>query len=322
MQLCELCLYFILYFSLSKGQDYLSAINTAKLNSCVGNESFVIAQTFRKRTFAGNDCSFCPKETWLEIMRQTDLNYGNRNYLFINVGFNKGYNFATFCNVFHPHSGLTPKIWFGAIKDLNIMSEKEACGNCKDCKVEYFMPKQLGPHTRTDLVFVGIDLNPSSVELVSNITTKLQSQSSIDFSRVFLYLGHAAASNVSVSIEKDCGPFGVGSEYCSLRIRRRRKLVQLDVLTVDQLVNDLQNRMNLPSGFRHREKSIDILMIDTEGHDAVVLGGARESLRKGRVRAVIFEYHEKAQWAFYKLEEVVKELSRYDFACYFQGFLS
>eukprot|EP01036_Dinobryon_divergens_P034063 gene34063-44011_t len=53
--------------------------------------------------------------------------------------------------------------------------------------------------------------------------------------------------------------------------------------------------------------AIDILMIDTEGHDALVIRGAKHLLKRHAIRCLVFEYHELFPWSEMKLEETGAE---------------
>ena len=65
-------------------------------------------------------------------------------------------------------------------------------------------------------------------------------------------------------------------------------------------------------------ESIDLLSIDTEGHDMKVLEGAKTTL--ARVRFLEFEYHIVNLWATTDLHDLVQWLGQqYGFVCYWQG---
>eukprot|EP00614_Pseudopedinella_elastica_P028723 CAMPEP_0172617080 /NCGR_PEP_ID=MMETSP1068-20121228/70021_1 /TAXON_ID=35684 /ORGANISM="Pseudopedinella elastica, Strain CCMP716" /LENGTH=150 /DNA_ID=CAMNT_0013422747 /DNA_START=760 /DNA_END=1209 /DNA_ORIENTATION=+ len=59
-----------------------------------------------------------------------------------------------------------------------------------------------------------------------------------------------------------------------------------------------------------------LLSIDTEGHDALVLQGAANTLRSGKLNYVEFEYHEVGPWGRMKLEDTINLLDSFDFDCY------
>jgi hypothetical protein len=64
---------------------------------------------------------------------------------------------------------------------------------------------------------------------------------------------------------------------------------------------------------------VDILMIDTEGHDPLVLQGSRGLLQQALIRVVIFEYHHVGLWNQFKLQDIMLELDSYGYDCFFQG---
>ena len=63
---------------------------------------------------------------------------------------------------------------------------------------------------------------------------------------------------------------------------------------------------------------IDVLSIDTEGHDALVLQGGINTLAKG-VGYVEFEYHYVGPWASIRLQDVLALLHGFGFVCYWLG---
>jgi hypothetical protein len=66
--------------------------------------------------------------------------------------------------------------------------------------------------------------------------------------------------------------------------------------------------------------SIAWLVIDTEGHDALVLRGAMQLLRTRRVGVIEFEYHGIGSWANESIHETINllhDLGRYE--CFWQG---
>lgn len=67
------------------------------------------------------------------------------------------------------------------------------------------------------------------------------------------------------------------------------------------------------------EDMVDILQIDTEGHDAEVLKSARRLIQGHRVRALIFEYHGYKPWADTMLKEVLLTITTHHMVCYYMG---
>lgn len=85
--------------------------------------------------WGGHDGTACPTDDWLLSMAQHD--FPKRTGTFINVGFNKGFNYALWLNMFLPWSGVTNSVLFQGIqsKSTNTSLVEPACGACMDCMV-------------------------------------------------------------------------------------------------------------------------------------------------------------------------------------------
>src|SRR5687767_13340583 len=64
---------------------------------------------------------------------------------------------------------------------------------------------------------------------------------------------------------------------------------------------------------------VDMLFIDTEGHDPIILAGAESQLERRLVRCLAFEYHEMGEWRSHQLEDVVRRLDSIGYDCFLQG---
>ncbi|KAH9261078.1 hypothetical protein BASA81_000782 [Batrachochytrium salamandrivorans] len=83
-------------------------------------------------------------------------------------------------------------------------------------------------------------------------------------------------------------------------------VASVPVLTVDEVVS------------RHKLDHVDVLKIDTEGHDPLVLLGASNLLAKHQVTLVIFEYNKMWDFSHHTLYKVVHD--RFGgYACYLEG---
>ena len=110
---------------------------------CTENESKLLASlfihndhinSFNKKKYDGSNC---PTEGWFEVMRDSDIKRKN-NGIFINIGFNKGYNFANWMNLYAPWTGVTPLLWFNYLQSkYNMEDSKEPCGICNECHVTF-----------------------------------------------------------------------------------------------------------------------------------------------------------------------------------------
>merc|ERR1719174_2933080 len=94
---------------------------------------------------------------------------------------------------------------------------------------------------------------------------------------------------------EDAG-IGHGSNFAAAQGTVRGE-VPVHQVTVDQLL--------AKRGFRN----VDVLTIDTEGHDPTVIKGAEEALQKGLVRFLVFEVHQDLKdtsWATTSLYAVLQ----------------
>ena len=241
----------------------------------------------------------------------------------INIGFNKGYNFALWASLWLPHSNVNAQTWYQALNDSGVND----CGACKDCKYRIVTPHIATNTSVQGLNMIGIDLNKKNMRVVDNVMMRLamQSRGSNDMSIKTIHA--AASSKKGLMWMRRCGP---GNETCSLdttvvpdqeaKTKSFRELEEVydrvPVTTVDQLVSRLTANGSLythtarspPSGLPRTV--VDILQIDTEGNDALVLSGARNTLRRGLVRLLLFEYHVEPPWSRTSLEEVVGMLAK------------
>lgn len=83
------------------------------------------------------DHSSCAQEFWLSMLYEVEP---SPDKVFLNVGFNKGYNFAIWLSLWMPSLGINPRSWYSSMLNHS-QSEKSSsagemlCGYCKDCKV-------------------------------------------------------------------------------------------------------------------------------------------------------------------------------------------
>ncbi len=64
---------------------------------------------------------------------------------------------------------------------------------------------------------------------------------------------------------------------------------------------------------------IDVLKIDTEGHDPAVLAGAYKALSERRVNALSFEYHSLWERTNTTLRQCLDYLETFGYSCYYDG---
>lgn len=120
-----------------------SSIYSKKSIICTEDESNKLAKlfvhydhinSFNRKKYDGSNCPF---EGWFESMRDSDVKTKS-NGIFINIGFNKGYNFANWMNLYAPWTGVTPLIWYDTLQRKYKMNDNdEPCGVCNDCHVTF-----------------------------------------------------------------------------------------------------------------------------------------------------------------------------------------
>ena len=289
--------------------------------NCTAEEASDIAHRFRK-SGRNDDGSRCPRETWLEAMASID---DMPTKLFVNIGFNKGYNFAVWANLFAPWTEIDSMKWFRAIdKTETYPNWKDACGKCNDCWVKINTSKWSFTEQETSITIIGLDLNEQNVRLVKDVQRYIieENRDTVNFRKVNITLIHAGGSDKDGEIVlNSCA---TGDESCSLdspvnqsgdidNNGTQSKLVPL--LTVEKLITNLDDFEGLSAGGH----IVDILMIDAEGFDPLILKGSNELFRQGRVRCVIFEYHGVGPWLTYFLRDIVNEFDKFEMDCYFQG---
>ena len=289
---------------------WLFAISTILLlaadvlgKSCTNQEANVIARAFRALKY---DKTHCPEEKWMEEMRNIDP---SPSKIIIDIGFNKGYNFAYWLNLWTPHLQVSKQYWMNRIKEaLPTISEYDLCGYCKDCKGLPVSTHVLADKSYDDeeLTLIGLDINPTNLWLSQRIFQTIAPPTGTGhrykMPRLYTYLAAATKADGNISVWNCTGSV---NEVCKIiYYKSNREQMTVPAVTVDTFVRAISTGgstggstgtardvsplfdVRIPHTAR-----IDILLVDTEGHDAEVLLGALGTLRAGRVRVIVFEYH-------------------------------
>eukprot|EP01035_Chromulina_nebulosa_P032784 gene32784-43821_t len=144
--------------------------NYSRSLHCKETESSFLSKVFRDTRSI--EKSFCPKETWLESMRDSNIEHGKSSGVFVNIGFNKGYNFAIWMNLLVPWSFMTAKVWHAGLLQFMNKDKEETCGFCHDC--ETVVKSTSSGHDRnessSEYVFIGVDINRRNIDLVSSVS--------------------------------------------------------------------------------------------------------------------------------------------------------
>jgi len=195
-----------------------------------------------------------------------------------------------------------------------------------------------------------MDINKNNIDMVNYILETVSTSSITNNNYVSTYLvwGGGSDRKALIHIPK-CPP---ASETCfipdnseNITVDELKEKYHVDIDTihaipVDQLVEEVslkykgkhpilasiiddyyneENKNVRIDKNNHTFSKVDVLMIDTEGHDDLVIHGSRHLLKHGAIRSIIFEYHNLGLWSGTKLEMTIKDLDYYGYDCYFEG---
>ena len=155
------------YLFLLSAQGYN---NNSRSLHCTEYESNKLSALFRDIRYSVEQTS-CPKETWLESMRDWNIEHGRSSGVFVNIGFNKGYNFAIWMNLLVPWSLMTPKVWYEGLQKVMDKDKDDECGLCGDCKtvISSTSLNDKRNESSSEYVFIGVDINRRNIDLVSSV---------------------------------------------------------------------------------------------------------------------------------------------------------
>ena len=204
------------------------------------------------------------------------------NMVILNVGANKGFNVNSFLNRFQRGWNITNAAWHGH-------SPSAGCGVCGACERE------------VDLLYGRANVYALAVEMASANYENLQT-----LFATFKVPGDVihAAGGAQPGVAYEPANLTLGTEHWGIQAHG----IEITMVSVDQLVAE------------RKLDSVDLLSIDTEGHDAPVLRGSAKTLEKRIAKIVEFEYHGVGAWATgEKLGDVISMMRRYRYTCFWQS---
>jgi hypothetical protein len=301
------------------------------------SEAFVIGSLYHELS---GDRSHCPGDDILFDLRDAYFEYGDDTRdvsarllaetstrlgeaVFVDIGFNKGYNYASWMAVFNPEVGITPKAWHESMRKTKI-SVDQPCGACDDCGAStlYQATKSTKQTTRFKSTMLGIDLNSENIDLVQAIISNINVATSELEKHIYLNLTHSGASRSEGFIGSDLQCQG-SREKCSLSNSKVSSSGSIPVTTLDSLFESYiatkQIRPRFLGPLVKYRPYVDVLMIDTEGNDAEILSCANKILSERMARLVVFEYHGFCPWPKTPLIKVINMFRVKNYACYFPG---
>jgi hypothetical protein len=199
-----LCWWMLMFYFL--GTEASSQYHHENVTQCTDLQT----ETLFKMFFYGHhvfDKSKCPVESWLEKMAAVDTK--NMNKVFINIGVNKGYNFAVWMNVFAQWTSSTPKTWFDSLSILSPNMTGKSCGGdhcgcCKDCHSTFDtanIPQLLPDMKKPSILMVGVDLNNNTIELLGSVLDSIKSEpTKHNLEGITFHIQHAAGQLHSLII--------------------------------------------------------------------------------------------------------------------------
>ena len=162
----------ILYFSILIYIAYGERLNISRPISCTADENLIVPLAFRKSRGKSQyhpslDSSYCPDDSLLEKLQESNSQRNRDCGVFVNIGFSKGYNFAKWMNIFVPWSKMTTLVWNSRLRALN-PEEKDSCGTCNECN-STFNDKRIESTAKGEFVFIGLDANGHNIKKVSEV---------------------------------------------------------------------------------------------------------------------------------------------------------
>jgi len=221
--------------------------------------------------------------------------------VFVDVGCNTGSDAVMWLERWGAVPGVA-KLWDNGLKKFGVPSG--ACGQnvfhgvASLHRTTSWTVSQGGPKV------VCVEPVPSTVKMLHELTAKV-----FDKASPFKVFQAAVSDQVGFVNVTDAklGDEEAGIDKKATRLSGTKHLVSVPLITVDQLLAD------------YGLKTVDVMTIDTEGHDPSVIKGAETALRNGMVRLLIFEIHQdlkETPWATTSLHSVLQTLASWQYVCY------
>lgn len=204
------------------------------------------------------------------------------NMVIVNIGANKGFNVNSFLKRFQRGWSTTNVAW-------HAQSPSAGCGVCGACSSEVALT-----YGRANVYAIAVEMANSNYENLKKMFAHFKVPGDVI---------HAAGGE-QPGFAYEPPNVTAGTEYMGIQSQG----IKIPMVSVDQIVSE------------RRLDSIDLLSIDTEGHDAPVLRGAAKTLEKRLAKVVEFEYHGVGAWAAgEKLDDAIAMMRRFGYTCFWQS---
>eukprot|EP00931_Biecheleriopsis_adriatica_P113685 TRINITY_DN8884_c0_g1_i1.p1 TRINITY_DN8884_c0_g1~~TRINITY_DN8884_c0_g1_i1.p1 ORF type:complete len:358 (-),score=44.60 TRINITY_DN8884_c0_g1_i1:55-1128(-) len=240
----------------------------------------------------------CPSTPWIDEMVKADP---SPDKIIMDVGCNKGDDAIEWMDRWDPSGSFWNKsTWIATLRDHH-----PRAGPCGPPSTGFQKASTLGEHVSAQSSPTTVCVEPmkSNVELLRSVQRSL-GYDAAGQNGVF-HVVQAALSDKAGDHERvDFPDLPAGGETGKLNLMQS----PVRLSTVDKVMAELK----LPR--------LDILTIDTEGHDPAVLLGAAAAMRK--IRYLEFEVHRdftSQVWGTTTLKSVVDQLYYAGFDCYWSG---
>jgi FkbM family methyltransferase len=234
----------------------------------------------------------CPADhRWMAEMAALD---GSPDKVILNIGCNKGNDVIQAMELWDPKGADATTKWFDYYETV-LKSSHFVCPVTKT--------KKPGSQTTANggraPLGICVEAMPANAKALDTAAKEL------GYKMDSLKIIHAAASDKTVPGATVKFPDGaVGAETGSIGVGN----VDVPLVTVDSLVSELAL------------SKVDLLIIDTEGHDPAVIRGAEKTLPI--TRYITFEVHRDltdTAWGKTSLASIIKLLDTHGFECYWAG---
>ncbi|CAF1404665.1 unnamed protein product [Adineta ricciae] len=266
---------------------------------CTKLESEQQGRAYQKELSQNPRWSACYIEDYVIQLYLADLGtVRERRKLLFDIGANKGYTIATWFSLWNPQSQINPRSLANYLrKNLSISQ----CGECNDC-LQMSLSTKVKVSLDMNIEIYAFEPQPSTYEILRQVKQWTNQRS--------LHIYNLAMSNqTGTELLLKCNP---GDEFCGLETSKSARNIERYLLVNVTTLDTFLQRS-------HITEMIDVLKIDTEGHDPLVLKGAELTLKQQQVRLLIFEHHEVGLWKYIHLRDVIENLDLKGYTCYMFG---
>ena len=250
---------------------------------------------------------------WLEMLTEQLPSLFSPAPIFVNVGANKGYEAPRFLSLWSQRKSVSAKTWLRGIRGVaegkasvngeaprrNGFLASQTCGACREACMDGSKP-----HARDGGSVHLLEMALPNAKLLRYLANVTNSSDLVSVHNV-------AVSNESGTAHTQANLL-LGWENAGILHPQNYRIAKNRATAVDKLtVDDFLARERLP-------QIVDLLVIDTEGHDPYVLDGMRGALASKRITLLEFEYSGK--WpAERSLGHTLTSLAAHGYKCYMES---